>query len=87
MIDEEVNIPISFVTKIIKSVAITRVGFASASLFPVCAIGCYDAGTGDDRFSPISLTLTTFGILFFHLFSNLYNDYFDVTHGMDEANT
>ena len=33
------------------------------------------------------MTLTTFGILFFHLFSNLYNDYFDVTHGTDEANT
>ena len=25
--------------------------------------------------------------MFFHLFSNLYNDYFDVTHGTDEANT
>ena len=34
VIDEEVNIPISFTTKIIKGVAITRVGFASASLFP-----------------------------------------------------
>ena len=31
--------------------------------------------------------MTTFGILFFHLFSNLYNDYFDVSHGTDEANT
>ena len=87
VIDEEVNIPISFVTKIIKGVAITRVGFASASLFPVFAIGCYYAGIGDSLFSPISLTLTTFGILFFHLFSNLYNDYFDVSHGTDEANT
>ena len=87
VIDEEVNIPISFVTKIIKGVAITRVGFASASLFPVFAIGCYYAGIGDNLFSLLSLVLTTFGILFFHLFSNLYNDYFDVTHGTDEANT
>tara|TARA_B100000989_G_scaffold258830_1_gene208844 strand:- start:1345 stop:2697 length:1353 start_codon:yes stop_codon:yes gene_type:complete len=87
VIDEEVNIKINWVTKIIKGVAITRVGFASASLFPVFSIGCYYAGIGDDLFSPISLTLTTFGILFFHLFSNLYNDYFDVTHGTDEANT
>ena len=86
VIDEEVNIKINWVTKIIKGVAITRVGFASASLFPVFSIGCYYAGIGDNLFSPISLTLTTFGILFFHLFSNLYNDYFDVTHGTDEAN-
>ena len=87
LIEEEVNIKINWVTKIIKGVAITRVGFASASLFPVFSVGCYYAGIGDSLFSPISLTLTTFGILFFHLFSNLYNDYFDVTHGTDEANT
>ena len=87
VIDEDVNVKINLVTKIIKGVAITRVGFASASLFPVFTIGCYYAGLGDDLFSPLSLTLTTFGILFFHLFSNLYNDYFDVTHGTDEANT
>jgi 1,4-dihydroxy-2-naphthoate octaprenyltransferase len=87
VIDEEVNIKINWVTKIIKGVAITRIGFASASLFPVFSVGCYYAGIGDSLFSPISLTLTTFGILFFHLFSNLYNDYFDVTHGTDEANT
>ncbi len=87
VIDEEVNVKINWVTKIIKGVAITRVGFASASLFPVFSIGCYYSGIGDGLFSPISLTLTTFGILFFHLFSNLYNDYFDVTHGTDEANS
>ena len=87
VIDQEVNIKINWVTKIIKGVAITRVGFASASLFPVFSIGCYYTGVGDNLFSPISLALTTFGILFFHLFSNLYNDYFDVTHGTDEANT
>tara|TARA_B100001027_G_scaffold135837_1_gene94192 strand:+ start:1209 stop:2534 length:1326 start_codon:yes stop_codon:yes gene_type:complete len=87
VIDDEVNIKINWITKIIKGVAITRVGFASASLFPVFTIGCYYAGIGDNLFSPISLILTTIGILFFHLFSNLYNDYFDVTHGTDEANT
>lgn len=86
-IDENVNIKINLGTKIIKGVAITRVGFASASLFPVFLVGCYYSGIGDSLFSPLSLTLTTFGILFFHLFSNLYNDFFDVTHGTDEANT
>ena len=86
-IDENVNVKINLGTKIIKGVAITRVGFASDSLFPVFLVGCYYAGIGDSLFSPLSLTLTTFGILFFHLFSNLYNDFFDVTHGTDEANT
>lgn len=86
-IDENVNVKINLGTKIIKGVAITRVGFASASLFPVFLVACYYAGIGDSLFSPISLILTTFGILFFHLFSNLYNDFFDVTHGTDEANT
>ena len=33
------------------------------------------------------MLLTTFGILFFHLFSNLYNDYYDVSDGTDEANS
>ena len=33
------------------------------------------------------MLLTTVGILFFHLFSNLYNDYYDVSDGTDEANT
>ena len=86
-IEENVNVKINLGTKIIKGVAITRVGFASASLFPVFLVACYYAGIGDSLFSPISLILTTFGILFFHLFSNLYNDFFDVTHGTDEANT
>ena len=38
VIDEDVNIKINWGTKIIKGVAITRVGFASASLFPVFAM-------------------------------------------------
>ena len=86
-ISEEVNVKINFLTKIIKGVAITRVGFASASLFPIFSVASYYAGIGDNIFSPISLILTTFGILFFHLFSNLYNDYYDVSDGTDEANT
>ena len=86
-ISEEVNVKINFLTKIIKGVAITRVGFASASLFHIFSVASYYAGIGDNIFSPISLILTTFGILFFHLFSNLYNDYYDVSDGTDEANT
>ena len=87
-IDEEVIIPISITTKFIKWVfAITRGGFTSASLFPVFAVAAFLAGSGNGLFSPLLLLLCVLGIVFLHLSSNLYNDYFDVKHGTDEANT
>ena len=87
-IEEEVIIPISITTKFIKWVfAITRGGFTSASLFPVFAVGAFLAGSGNGLFSPLLLLLCVLGIVFLHLSSNLYNDYFDVKHGTDEANT
>tara|TARA_B100000686_G_scaffold355039_1_gene469311 strand:- start:1257 stop:2597 length:1341 start_codon:yes stop_codon:yes gene_type:complete len=85
-IDEDIKIPISLTTKIIKAVAITRAGFTSASLFPVLVVAAYFAGKGDSLFSIFSLFLTLIGILFLQLFSNLYNDYFDVKHGTDGLN-
>ena len=85
-IEEEVNIPISFVTKIIKVVAITRAGFGSASLLPVIVVASYYAGSGDNLFSVLGLILTLIGILTLQLFSNLYNDYFDVKDGTDGLN-
>ena len=45
------------------------------------------AGSGNGLFSPLALLLCVLGIVFLHLSSNLYNDYFDVKHGTDEANT
>ena len=87
VIEEKVNIPISFTTKIIKGVAITRAGFTLASLFPVLSVGAFLAGSGDGLFSTIGLFLTSIGIVFLQLFSNLYNDYFDVKHGTDGVNT
>ncbi|MEC9107936.1 MAG: UbiA family prenyltransferase [Bacteroidota bacterium] len=87
-IEEEVIIPISITTKFIKWVfAITRGGFTSASLFPVFAVAAFLAGSGNGLFSPLLLLLCILGIVFLHLSSNLYNDYFDVKHGTDEANT
>ena len=85
-IKEEVNIPISFVTKIIKGVAITRAGFGSASLLPVIVVASYYAGAGDNLFSVLGLILTLIGILTLQLFSNLYNDYYDVKDGTDGLN-
>ena len=86
LIDEKVDVPINFLTKIIKGVAITRVPFTSASIFPMLAIAAYYAGLGDGLFSVTSLLLAIFGVLLLHLSSNVFNDYFDVSDGTDEAN-
>ena len=87
-IEEEVNIPIKFSTIFIKWVfAITRGGFTSASLFPIFAVAAFLAGTGDNLFSPFSLILCSLGIVFLHVASNLFNDYYDVKDGTDGANT
>ena len=86
VISEDVNVPINFSTKIIKGVAITRIPFTSASIFPVLVVASYYAGIGDGLFSPLSLILAVIGVCLLHLTSNVYNDYFDVKDGTDEGN-
>lgn len=86
VIDETVTVPINFLTKIIKGVAITRIPFTSASIFPMLAIASYYAGLGDGLFNILNLVLAVFGVLMLHLSSNVFNDYFDVSDGTDEAN-
>ncbi len=86
LIEEEVNVPIKFSTKLIKMLAITRMPFTSASLLPVFVIGAYFAGEGEGLFSIPLFLLTIFGILIAHLSINVFNDYFDVKDGTDEGN-
>ena len=87
-IKEEVKVPIKFSTIFIKwAFAITRGGFTSASLFPIFAIAAFLAGSGDGLFNVISLILCSVGIVFLHVSSNLFNDYYDVKDGTDGANT
>ena len=86
VIDENVDVPINFSTKIIKGVAITRVPFTSASILPMLAVGSYYAGIGDGLFNVMSLVLGVLGVLLLHLASNVFNDYFDVSDGTDEGN-
>ena len=45
------------------------------------------AGSGDDLFNITSLILCSLGIVFLHVSSNLFNDYYDVKDGTDDANT
>ncbi|MAT79984.1 MAG: hypothetical protein CMD13_04525 [Flavobacteriales bacterium] len=86
-INEEVKVPIKFSTIFIKwAFAITRGGFTSASLFPIFAIAAYLAGSGDGLFNILSLLLCAAGIVFLHVSSNLFNDYYDVKDGTDGAN-
>ena len=79
VINEDVNVPISFATKMIKGLAITRMPFTSASLLPVFAVGAYFAGIGDNLFNITSFILCILGVLIAHLAIYVFNDYFDVS--------
>ena len=87
VIEKDIQVPINFSTKMIKMLAITRMPFTSASLLPVFVVGAYFAGMGDGLFNIPLFVLTIFGILIAHLGINVFNDYFDVKDGTDEANT
>ena len=83
-IKEKVRIPIKLSTKFIRGIAITRGGFTLASILPMVVVSYFMSSTGN--FSFLNSILSIMGVFFLHLFSNLYNDYFDVKHGTDEAN-
>ena len=83
-INEKVDIPIKFSTKLIRGIAITRGGFTLASILPMVVVSYFLSSTGNLSF--LNAILSISGVFFLHLFSNLYNDYFDVKHGTDEAN-
>ena len=83
-IDEEINVPISFITKIFKGIAITRGGFTLATILPMVIIAILLNST--DSLSLINTIISIIGVVSVHLFGNLYNDYFDVTSGTDEVN-
>ena len=87
VIDEEVDVPINFSTKLIKGLAITRMPFTSASILPILAVGAYFAGVDDGLFNILNFVLCIFGVLIAHLGVNVLNDYFDVKDGTDEENS
>ena len=83
-INEDVNIPINFSTKIFKGIAITRGGFTLASILPMVIIAILLNQV--NSLSIINMIISIIGIVCLHIFGNLYNDYFDVTSGTDEEN-
>ena len=83
-INEEVNIPINFTTRIFKGIAITRGGFTLASILPMVIVAVLLNQI--NSLSIINAVISIIGIISVHIFGNLYNDYFDVKSGTDEVN-
>ena len=86
VIDENVEVPISMSTKLIKLLAITRMPFTSASLLPIFLAASYFYSINANSFSLINFFLSTVGVLFAHLSTNMFNDYFDNIDGTDSGN-
>ena len=86
VIDENVDVPISITTKFIKLLAITRMPFTSASLLPIFLAASYFYSINTYSFSIINFVLCIVGVLFAHLSTNMFNDYFDNIDGTDTGN-
>ena len=87
-IEEEVNIPIKFSTIFIKwgFCNNSRWLYERITISNFCCCSFF-SWSGDNLFNPLSLILCSLGIVFLHVASNLFNDYYDVKDGTDGANT
>jgi len=90
IIDEPVNTPIKWQTKLIKILAITRLPFVAAAIVPTLIGGVYAYHylLTDSRstFDWLNFALAVLGVMLLHLGSNVMNDFFDVKDGTDTAN-
>ena len=86
VIDENIEVPISMSTKLIKFLAITRMPFSSASLLPIFLVASYFYSINIESISIVNLCLCSLGVLFAHLSTNMFNDYFDNIDGTDKGN-
>ena len=83
-IDEEVEVPIKWTTKLIRVLAITRLPFISAVAMPAFIGGAYAYHyllNDPAAFNWMYFTLAVIGVILLHLGSNVMNDYFDVKDG------
>ena len=83
-LEDRVNIPIKFTTKIIKGIAITRGGFTLASILPMIIVAYILSFY--NILNLFNAIISILGVICLHIFSNLYNDFFDVSYGTDEEN-
>ena len=86
VIDENIEVPIQFSTKLIKYLAITRMPFTSASILPIFVVAAYFTFTSSENIDLTNLVLCTLAILLAHLSTNMFNDYFDNIDGTDTLN-
>tara|TARA_B100001093_G_C26860315_1_gene1029850 strand:- start:17408 stop:18673 length:1266 start_codon:yes stop_codon:yes gene_type:complete len=86
VIDENVEVPISMSTKLIKLLAITRMPFTSASLLPIFLVAAYFYSINIESISILNFCLCSIGVLLAHLSTNMFNDYFDNIDGTDSGN-
>ena len=75
---------IKFTTKIIKGIAITRGGFTLASILPMIIVAYILSFY--NILNLVNAFVSILGVICLHIFSNLYNDFFDVSYGSDEEN-
>ena len=83
-LEDRVNIPIKFTTKIIKGIAITRGGFTLASILPMIIVAYILSFY--NILNLVNAFVSILGVICLHIFSNLYNDFFDVSYAYDEEN-
>ena len=89
VVEEEVEVPIKWTTKLIRVLAITRLPFLSAVVMPAFIGGAYAYHyllNDPSAFNWLYFTLAVVGVILLHLGSNVMNDYFDVKDGTDGAN-
>ncbi len=87
LLQQPVQVPIQLSTRIISWLVITRAPFLSASLLPAFLGMFYGFGVGSSGASGLQIALAILGVALLHLAANVFNDYFDVKSGTDEANS
>ena len=60
--------------------------FTSASLLPILLVASYFYSMNEKNFSILNLIMCSVGVLFAHLSTNMFNDYFDNIDGTDIGN-
>lgn len=82
-----VDVPIKGSTKAIRWLVITRAPFLTAAITPVAIGIAYVSGVLGVAIHWPAALLALLGVMLLHLASNVFNDYYDVKSGTDQANT
>ncbi|HJN55457.1 MAG TPA: PAS domain S-box protein, partial [Candidatus Poseidoniales archaeon] len=80
--------PTSFTTKLITGLVILRLPFVTAALIPaiLALVWAHWNGMVDNGVWGLGVMGILFAAAFLHLSANVFNDYFDVKNGVDDAN-